>query len=446
MKTSQKIAAVFFLVVGLFIFKGEALSDMARAERSVLSNGLVVLLYEEHSLPFVTFKALVDAGSWRDREETSGLANLTASALTLGTKHHTAAQINEKIDFLGASLDDSCGRDFSTLSLKILKKHLEEGFSIFAESLQEPVFSEDEVGRMKQLILGKIRASKDNPRQVAGKVFLKNLFPDSAYGRPVEGAEDTVSKLGREDVRGFYSSFYSPDKTILTIVGDITLEEVREFIVPTMEKWERRDVPSSPFEADFAEEGETIVTKKSISQANIVLGHDGIPRTHDDYYALFVMNHILGGGGLSSRLLRTIRIEKGLAYSVTSSVVAGKRAGFFRVGLQTQNESAGQAIQLVLKEMEKIKREMVTEEELNTSKQFLIGNFPLRLTTQDGLAAFLSQVEYYGLGLDYREKYPELIGKIDRKDVLDAAKKYLHPDRVVVSIVGEVGEPEPQNQ
>jgi len=430
------VPALLFLIL-LFVFTGEALSDMARVERSVLPNGLVLLLYEEHSLPFVTFKALVDAGSWRESDKAAGLANLTASGLTLGTSEYTAGRINEEIDFLGAFLDTSCGRDFSTLSLKVLKKNLTRGLSIFLEALQQPVFPEDEVERMKRLILGKIRAARDNPREVAEKVFLENLLPGSPYGKPVEGTEDTLPHLKREDLRRFYRSYYGPEKTILAIVGDITREEVRDLLVSPLEKWTSREAPHSFFEADFEEKAETIVTDRPISQANIVIGHKGIPRTHGDYYAVSVMNHILGGGGLGSRLLKAIRIERGLAYSVSSSFVATKRAGFFRIALQTKNESAGDAVRLALEEMEKMRQEPVTEEDLETSKSFLVGNFPLRLTTQDSLAAFFSQAEYYGLGLDYRERYPDLIGKIDREDVLRAAKDHLHPERAIVSIVGD---------
>ncbi|HEY1268471.1 MAG TPA: pitrilysin family protein, partial [Candidatus Binatia bacterium] len=180
-----------------------------------------------------------------------------------------------------------------------------------------------------------------------------------------------------------------------------------------------------------------IKINKQLTQANIILGHDGVPRTHPDYYAIQVMNYILGGGGFSSRMMESIRNEHGFAYSVYSHFDPRKYAGSFEVVMQTKNESAGEAIKIAVAEIRKMREQGVTETELNEAKDYLIGSFPLRFDTNRKVAAVLSQVEFYGLGLDYLERYPEIIRKISREDVLRAAKTYLHPEKLIVVVVAD---------
>ena len=179
---------------------------------------------------------------------------------------------------------------------------------------------------------------------------------------------------------------------------------------------------------------------RGITQANIILGHAGVSRDNPDYYALTVMNYILGGGGFSSRLVRKIRNKRGLAYSVASFFDPGKYPGSFQIVLQTKNSSAREAISLSLQEMERIRKELVSEKELEGAKKYLIGSFPMRLDTQGKLANFLTQVEYYGLGPDYPEKYPSLIRSITREEVLRVAKKYLHPKNTILVVVANLKE------
>jgi zinc protease len=177
-----------------------------------------------------------------------------------------------------------------------------------------------------------------------------------------------------------------------------------------------------------------------ISQANIILGHKGIKRETPDHYVVSVMNHILGGGGLGSRLMKKIRVEEGLAYSVSSAFITRKRSGSFMINLQTKNESASQAVHLALSEMKRMIKEGVSKKELQTAKDHLIGSFPLRFTTQSGLAALLVQLEYLNLGTDYPERYASLINAVDREAVFEAAGKYLHPEKAVVSVVANTKE------
>jgi zinc protease len=439
---NTKILKTMILILLLFCLclQSNAVSAMPPVQRTVLPNQLVLLVSEEHSLPFVTLQLLIDSGSKRDPSGEEGLSYLTARGLLLGTSKHTVNQINEELDFMGAFLSSSSGRDYATLSLKVLKKDLDKGLNVFMEVLTQPTFPEEEINREVEKTLAAIQSEEDQPEEVAGKEFQKTLFLNSPYGHPVQGTKESIPRLTREGIVRFYRSYYHPNSAILTVVGDITDGEIRTNLIPRLEKWPMGEIPKLPFATTFEKGQKTVKINRPITQANVILGHAGVSRENPGFYALTVMNYILGGGGFASRLMEEIRNKRGLAYSVASFFDPGKYPGSFQIVLQTKNPSAKEAISLSLQQMERIQKDLVSEKELEGAKKYLIGSFPMRLDTQGKLANFLSQVEYYGLGLDYPKKYPSLIRSVTREDILSAAKKYLHPKKYVLVIVANLKE------
>jgi zinc protease len=434
------IALMFILSYLLPGLQASLVQSMPPVQRSVLPNGLVLLISREHSLPLLTMQLLIDAGARKDPSGQQGLAHLTAKGLLLGTSNRTVTTMNEELDFMGASLDVSTNRDFVTLGLRVLKKDLYKGFDIFLDVLTQPTFPEEEIQREVQKTLAAIQSAEADPMEVAEKAFRKTLFLNSPYGHPVEGTRESLSQLKHEAIARFYRTHYHPNGAILTIVGDITSDEVTEKLIPRLEKWPRGESPKELFTTTFAQGTKTVEIDREIAQANIILGNKGVSRQNPDYYVLTVMNYILGGGGFGSRLMDEIRVRRGLAYSIASFFDPGKFPGSFQVVLETKNVSAREAISLVLQQMERIQREMVSEQELITARNYLTGSFPLRLDTQAKMAGFITQVEYYGLGLDYPDKYALLISAITREEVLQVAKAYLHPDNYVVVIVANLKE------
>jgi zinc protease len=439
---NTKILETMILTWLLFCLclQSNAASAMPPVQRTLLPSGLVLLVGEEHSLPFVTLQLLIDSGSRRDPSGEEGLASLTAKGLLLGTSERTVNQVNEELDFMGASLNSSSGKDYVTLSLRILKKDLDKGFDLFMEVLTKPTFPEEEINREVEKTLAAIQSEEDQPEEVAEKAFLKALFLNSPYGHPVEGTKESVSRITREGIVRFYRSYYHPHSAILTVVGDITDAEIKTKLIPRLEKWPMGVIAKLPFATTFEKGQKTVKIDRPITQANVIVGHAGVSRENPDFYALTVMNYILGGGGFASRLMEEIRNKRGLAYSVASFFDPGKYPGSFQIVLQTKNASAKEAISLSLQQMERIRKEFVSEKDLEAAKKYLIGSFPMRLDTQGKLANFLSQVEYYGLGLDYPKKYPSLIRSVTREEILRVAKKYLHPKKYVLVIVANLNE------
>jgi zinc protease len=407
------------------------------AQRSVMDNGIILLTADQRSLPMVTLKLLIDAGSRYDPAGREGLACFTARLLTYGTRTRTATQIAEALDFIGTSLSTSCDDETASVTLTILKKDLSTGLNILADVLTASTFPPDEIDRQKQAVIAAIRAKSEKPGEIASKKFFEALFPQSPYGRPSEGAEESVRKIERSDLVEFYNRFYRPNRTILAVVGYISHQEAIKRLTKALQPWEKGPSTKDTVVSPKAGGPEVIRVQKSLTQANIVLGHEGVPRSHPDYYVIQVMNYILGGGGFSSRLMESIRNERGLAYSVYSQFDSAKHVGSFQVVMQTKNESANEAVRIAKEEIQRIREKGVSDDELKAAKDYLIGSFPLRLDTNRRIATFLAQVEFFELGLDYPDRYPELIRRVTKADVTRVAKRYINPDKLIVVAVSD---------
>ena len=432
-----------FAIVFIFLFSclTVALPSYLEArlspQRSALENGLVLLTSEQRALPIVTFNLLIDAGSRYDPAEREGLANLAARLLTHGTRGRTALQISEALDFIGARLSTGASGEVATVSLTLLKKDLDIGLQLLAEVLTAATFPPEEIERQRQSVMASIKAREEEPGDIAQKKFMEALFPQSPYGRPVEGTEDSVTRIDRKGLLEFYERYYRPNRAILAVVGDVSHQEIVERLSKAFQSWDKGGAGGAPPPLSPSGPPSLIRVNKDLTQANIIIGHEGVARGHPDYYAIQVMNYILGGGGFSSRLMDSVRNERGLAYSVYSLLAAEKHAGSFQVVMQTKNESAGEAIRIAMEEIRKIREREVSDEELQAAKDYLIGSFPLRLDTNRKVAGFLAQVEFFGLGLDYPERYAELILGIGREEILRVARRYLQPEKLIVVVVAD---------
>ncbi len=405
-------------------------------KRSVLSNGMVLLTSEQRALPMVAIELLIDAGSRHEAARQAGLANLTSKLLTYGTQKRSALQISESLDFIGAGLSSGAGENVASVSLTILKKDLAVGLELLAEILTSSTFPQAEIDRQKQAIVAAIKAQEEDPGAVAGKAFAAALFPQSPYGRPVEGSEASVKSLPAQSLKDFFTRYYRPNRSIMSVVGAVSEQEITQALNQALRGWSKGTESVPPAAPSNIGAAQTLRIHKDLTQANIILGHNGVARGHPDYYALQVMNYILGGGGFSSRAMDSIRNERGLAYSVYSFFGAEKSHGSFQFVMQTKNESVQEAVRLALDEMRRIREQPVSEQELNDAKNYLTGSFPLRFDTNRKVAGFLAQVELFALGLDYPNRYGALIGKVTRDDVQRVAKQFLQPEKLITVVVG----------
>ncbi len=437
-KTSLFLLFLFSLITIYFLLFTDVYA--LDIKKTVLPNGLTLLHVERHNLPIVMVTLLIKASPLDEPPAQAGLANLTAALITEGTKKRSAVDISEEVDFIGASLGASADQDYTTLSLSVLKKDVEKGFEIFSDVLLNPTFPDEEVNRIKELIKGSLRQSEEEPGFLADRAFKKAVYGDLPYGRLVTGSVTTIDALKRENVAGFHSVYYKPNNSILSVVGDLTEDELRTLVGKFLSGWKQAEVPKRPVIKEPSKERKAIRIDRDLTQANILIGHAGISRGNPDYYAVSVMNYILGGGGFSSRLMQTVREERGLAYDIHSFFAPFKEGGLFEVGVQTKNASSNTVIRLVDDQIGRMRKEKVSDQELADAKSYLTGSFPRRLDTSRKIADFLAVVEFYGLGLDYVEKYPGYIDSVTSDDVLRVARKYLEPDDLVTVVVGKQSE------
>jgi zinc protease len=406
--------------------------------REVLPNGIVLLVAERPAIPIVAVRVYMRAGAVDEPADRAGLASLTGALLTRGTGKRTGPELDSAIEFVGGRLDAGAGRDGMVAWLSVLKRDLPLGLDLLGEVVLSPSFPEAELKRKVAEIQAGLQRMEENPGAVASRELAKLVFPSHPYGTPVEGTRESVGALTRDDVVRFYGGHARPDTTIIALVGAVTVDEARREILARFGSWARPTTP--PGSVPFAAAGpapRTETIKRDLTQTTVLLGRQAITQRDPDYFPLTVASYILGGGS-TSRLYTRVRDEGGLAYDVRSHLAPGKYGGRLIVSTQTRAAEADRATKIIEDELGRMRRDPVTERELTIAKDYLIGSFPLRLDTSSKMADFIVGVEDLGLGLDYADRYRELIGRVTAADVQRVAVKYFDPAGFNRVIVGKV--------
>jgi zinc protease len=429
------------IMIALFALGSDVLTPPAGAgplaQKTTLSNGLTLIVSEKNQLPIIHLQVLFRAGATRNPPHLLGLANLVAELMPLGTSQRDATQIRQQIESVGGSLSSSAESDYAVLSLSILKKDLPLGLSVLSDVLLNPLFAPQEIERKVAELKARLKRMEEDPRQVARLAFAKKLFGPHPYAFPSEGSPETLSSLSREELIHFYQTTYRPNNATILIVGQITMEESLHLLQDYFKTWDQAPIPSQVISPPPVLTGPVIEKiDRPITQANMIWGHLGIARSNPDFYALQVMNYILGGGGFVSRLMDNIRDNLGLTYGITSHFDAREYPGSFQIALETKNKNANQALSEVLKEMKRFMEKGVSQTELTEAQAYLTGSFPLRMDTNAKLVRLLMAIELYGLGLDFPERYSQLINQVTAEEVLRVARTYLQPEKFLLVVVG----------
>lgn len=433
-----RIGAVALLTVAVWAVPSPSEGVSVPVDRRVMKNGMILLVSPQPSIPIVSVQMIIRAGALRDPEGKEGLASLTADLLDEGTQTRSSTEIAEAIDFVGGSLSTGSGNDYARAAVRVLKKDVDLGLELLSDVILHPSFPEGELERSRQETLAGLVAEKDEPGVVAIRAFNDHVFGSHPYHRPAEGTEESLPGITREDLVAFHGRFYRPNNTIMAVVGDITVGEAEELIDRYFGSWEKKPVPELNIAPPSQIKKKVVeLIDKDLTQANVVLGQVGIDRKNPDFYPVTVMNYILGGGGFSSRLLKEVRDNQGLAYSVYTHFGAGFHPGSFVARLQTKNQTAQQAIDQVIAEIRRIRNTPVSETELREAKSFLAGSFPLRMDTTGKIAGLLTQIEFFDLGMSYFEDYPGRINAVTIQDVQRVARKYLNADTYVLVVVAD---------
>lgn len=408
-------------------------------EKATLSNGLPVWLVEQHALPQVAFNLVLQSGSDQDPEGGSGAATLTAELLDAGTNTMDVMQIAERLEFLGASLSFRAGTDATFGSMLTLRKHLEESLALFADELTGPAFPESEFERIKKQRVTALMQQKDRPSTIATIAFMHVLYgADHPYGNDALGTESSMTHLKREDIVAFYQKHYRPNNGTLIVVGDVTMDD----LIPRLEKalgsWHpvpvelRVPPPAPPIDRRCI----YLIDKPGSPQSEIRIGCTALPRATPDYFAVTVMNRILGGQ-FSSRINLNLRERRGYTYGARSAFLFLKQPGPFVASGGFVSTKTDSSVEQLLAEIDRLHREGVTSEELEFSKKGLSGSFALSFETISQVAGALQNIVLYGLPDDYYGRYLENIEHVTLEDVRRVAAKTLDPSHMVILVVGD---------
>ncbi len=421
---------------------GSALPSPETVLRVELPGDFVVLVSENQNSPSVVVRGYLWAGSLSEAAEHAGLASFTAGMLMRGTETRTFSAINEALESLGAQLGFSSGVHTVGFGGKALAEDLDLLLEMVADVLQHPTFPPEELETLRgQILTGLQRRAYDTGR-MARLTFDALLYPDHPYGRSVQGYEDTVSGLSRDHLVGYYRDHYSPQGMVLAVVGAISATSVAAKVEAALGGWKApRAKPnrSVPRPVSLAERRSDRVVVAGKTQSDILLGWPGLARNDADYMRANLTNTILGVFGMMGRLGRSVRDEQGLAYYVYSQLEAGLGAGPWTVIAGVNPANVDRTIRGILDQVRRLRDEPVPTEDLADSQSFLTGSMPLRLETNEGVAAALLTMERYGLGLDYLQRFSDLVQAVTVEDVQAIAHKYLDPDRYALAEAGPEG-------
>jgi zinc protease len=409
-----------------------------RFEQQTLANGLRVLIAPVRKLPVVSIAAVIDASASDDPSGFEGLAELTAQALREGTTSRDGLKLALDLENLGTSIEAGADWDRTVVSMTVLKDKLDPAFEIFSEVLQSPAFADADIERLRAERLAERMQILDEPRGLADESFSAFVYaPGSRYRDPMSGRTASISKISRSDVQGFYEAGYSPASATIIVAGDVGIDEGVSLVEKTLGRWagsskqSRRKVDHGARQNRALE----IVAKPDAAQSELRIGHIGVPRSHEDYFDIVVMNAVLGGL-FSSRINLNLREAHGYTYGASSYYDWRTQAGPFVISTAVQTEVTAEAISETLKEIERMQKEEITQDELTLATSYLEGVFPIRYETTASIAAALANLVTFRLPRDYYDVYRARIAGVTTADVLSAAKTHVKAAELQIVIVG----------
>lgn len=404
-------------------------------------NGTPVYYVHAPELPMLDLQIVFDAGSSRDGK-LPGTAALLNGLLDQGADGLDADAISTAFESLGAIYGSDVGYDSASVKLRTLtdEKLLNKALANLQRVIAKPDFPEDALERQRARTLIGIRAKQQSPGALARDAFMNALYQSHPYANPNSGTEESVKAIKREDIVNFYQQYYVANNALIAMVGAIDrkqAESIAEKITTTLKQGKKAQ---SLNKVEDLQKSNTVFIEHPSQQTHILVGQPGLKRGDPDYFPLYVGNHVLGGGGMVSRLFEEIREKRGLSYSAYSYFSPMRFKGPFLAGLQTKTDQVDEALSVLMENINSFIDNGPTEEELIASKKNITGGFPLRLDSNSKILGYVVMIAYYGLPLDYLETFNANIEAVTIAQIKDAFKRRVTPDKLVTILVGSSAE------
>jgi zinc protease len=429
------------LPLGLLVMVGAlgaapATHGASKVERVVSPGGIEAYLINEPSIPFLSLALHFKGGAALDPPGKEGRAYMVSGLLDEGAGGLDSQAFRTELEDRAIRLSFDAERDSFSGQLKTLSEHRERAFELLRLALVEPRFDPEPVERIRNQIQAELRRRAEDPDYLVSLTWFDTAFPGHPYGRPLQGTVESVATITGDDLRQFTRERLAKDNLTVGVAGDVTAEELGRLLDLAF-----GDLPdtSAPIEIADAEPagGGTVVVRKRVPQSWVMFGQEGLARADPDFYAAYVTNHLLGGGGFTSRLTEEVREKRGLAYSVYSYLYPMDHAPLWLGGVGTANAAVDESIRLVRHEVARMAAGEVGAEELADAKTYLTGSFPLRLTSNDQIASMLVSIQVDDLGIDYLEERNGYIEAVTVEDVRRVAARLYHPGQLLVVVVGD---------
>lgn len=432
---NKTIKTIYFLII---MTQANLTQADVEISKYVTKNGVEILYTKSENIPMIDIKITFDAGSNKDGE-LKGLSMLTHSLLDEGTSKMNSEAIASAFESTGAIFSTSVNKDKSSVSLRSLadKKYLEPSVKMLLKILSDSVFPKSEVILQKERTLSSISEDKSDPSEVSSNLFFKEIYGNYAYGFPSIGSEESIEKIKRKDIINFYKENINSSNASIAIVSSLSKKD----IINLSEKISKSLSFSSPKKNglnNFQKNNKKkyIFKKFDSEQAHIYIGGQSIKRGSKNHLPLYVGNYIFGGSGFSARLMKELRVKRGLTYGVYSYIYPMKNIGPFVVGIETKAEQAQESVRLIHKMLKEFHANGPTDKELTLAKEAIINGFPLRIDSNQDILNYLSMINYYDLPINYLNTFTDKISKITKKDILRAFKEEIDVNNLITLVVG----------
>ncbi len=413
--------------------------------RVVSPGGVEAWLVEEHSIPILSVRIAFRGGAALDAPGKEGRANMVSALLDEGAGDIDSQAFQARLEELAIHLGFRAGRDAFTANLKTLSENTGAAFEMLRLALEQPRFDPEPVERIRRQLQVRLARLAEDPDHVAQRSWFGAAFPGHPYGRPTEGTPESVAAITVDDLRAFVAAQIARDRLVVAVVGDITRERLEGLLDETFGALPETGADLGVAKAEPAAPGRLIVVERDIPQSVVVFGHAGLARKHPDYYAAYVMNRILGGGGFTSRLTAEVREKRGLAYGVYSYLFPLDHAALYLGGVATENERVAESLDIIRSEVARMREGGVTAQGLADATTYLTGSFALRLDTNDKIARLLLGMQFEDLGIDYIDRRNDYIEAVTLDQVNRVAASFLKPGELQVVVVGRPKGLEPTN-
>jgi len=406
-----------------------------------LSNGMTVVLMEDKKLPLVNFYLIIKSGIISEPEGKEGLSGIVMKMIKRGTEKKKGIAVTEEIESLGGTINSFAHYDYSAITGEFLSKDSKKGFRLFSEILLKPCFPENELLKLKNKTIAEIITVRDNPSSLSNRFHKRFLFCRHPYARSSLGTLRDIQSIERNDLVDYYSKFFVPKNFILFVGGDFNSGKILKIIEQVFGENNGKRVNENTFKDPKEIKGKKIliVDKHDLTQTQLRFGNIGVRKRAPDLFNIIVANNILGGS-FGSRLMQEIRVKNGLTYGIRSHFSTKLYKGDFTISTFTKNKTVPEVIFLIVKEMEKMKREKVTEEELERNKRYLCGVFPLSLETTSLKLKFLGSIFFYNLDREFIENYVKNINSVSGEDILTVARNYFDTDNFAITALSNAGQ------